>query len=388
MERLKQQLQAEEIRFVENESLAAHCTFKIGGPADVFVQPETEEQLCHVIALCKACDVKYYLLGNGSNILFADEGFSGVVIDVSALDAEIAVEDTVLTAGAGVRLAALCKAALKHGLSGLEFAYGIPGTVGGAVYMNAGAYGGEMKDVLTTVRYLAAEGEVREVPAAELDLRYRHSIFEENSGCILSAQFHLQPGNAADIRAKMDELMAKRVEKQPLDKPSAGSTFKRPVGAFAAALIDQCGLRGYRHGGAAVSEKHCGFVVNLGGATCADVLALCDEVRAIVKEKTGNDPLEMFEKAMENIMPNLECKTRRVGGANYQVPLEVSPARRETLGLRWLTAYSRARGEKTMSARLAAEIIDATNGVGGSVKKREDTHKMAEANKAFAHYRY
>ena len=155
--------------------------------------------------------------------------------------------------------------------------------------MNAGAYGGEMKDVLTTVRYLAAEGEGREVPAAELDLRYRHSIFEEIGGCILSAQFHLQPGNAADIRAKMDELMAKRVEKQPLDKPSAGSTFKRPAGAFAAALIDQCGLRGYRHGGAAVSDKHCGFVVNLGGATCADVLALCDEVRAIVKEKTGYD---------------------------------------------------------------------------------------------------
>ena len=191
--------------------------------------------------------------------------------------------------GADKMLSSLCMTALENSLTGLEFAYGIPGTVGGAVYMNAGAYGGEMKDVLTTVRYLAAEGEVREVPAAELDLRYRHSIFEENSGCILSAQFHLQPGNAADIRAKMDELMAKRVEKQPLDKPSAGSTFKRPAGAFAAALIDQCGLRGYRHGGAAVSDKHCGFVVNLGGATCADVLALCDEVRAIVKEKTGYD---------------------------------------------------------------------------------------------------
>ena len=248
MERFKQKLQAAAIPFRENEPLAAHCTFKIGGPAQLFVMPENEQQLCSAVALCKEQDVRYYL-----------------------------------------RLAALCKAALKHGLSGLEFAYGIPGTVGGAVYMNAGAYGGEMKDVLTTVRYLAAEGEVREVPAAELDLRYRHSIFEENSGCILSAQFHLQPGNAADIRAKMDELMAKRVEKQPLDKPSAGSTFKRPAGAFAAALIDQCGLRGYRHGGAAVSDKHCGFVVNLGGATCADVLALCDEVRAIVKEKTGYD---------------------------------------------------------------------------------------------------
>ena len=152
MERFKQKLQAAAIPFRENEPLAAHCTFKIGGPAQLFVMPENEQQLCSAVALCKEQAVRYYLLGNGSNILFADEGFSGVVIDVSALDAEIAVEDTVLTAGAGVRLAALCKAALKHGLSGLEFAYGIPGTVGGAVYMNAGAYGGEMKDVLTTVR--------------------------------------------------------------------------------------------------------------------------------------------------------------------------------------------------------------------------------------------
>jgi UDP-N-acetylmuramate dehydrogenase len=251
--------------------------------------PENEQQLCSAVALCKEQAVRYYLLGNGSNILFADEGFSGVVIDVSALDAEIAVEDTVLTAGAGVRLAALCKAALKHGLSGLEFAYGIPGTVGGAVYMNAGAYGGEMKDVLQSVRYLTQDGDIVEAETAALDLSYRHSIFEENGGCILSAKFHLKCGDSAAIKARMDELMQKRIDKQPLDKPSAGSTFKRPVGAFAAALIDQCGLRGYRHGGAAVSEKHCGFVVNLGGATCADVLALCDEVRAVVKEKTGYD---------------------------------------------------------------------------------------------------
>ena len=287
MERFKQKLLRAGIPFRENEPLAAHCTFKIGGPAQLFVQPQTEQQLCSAAALCKEQAVRYYLLGNGSNILFADEGFAGVVLDVSALGSDIAVEGNMLTAGAGVRLTALCRAALEHGLSGLEFAYGIPGTVGGAVYMNAGAYGGEMKDVLTVVRYLTAEGEVVQASAAELDLSYRHSIFEENGGCILSAQFALQPGNAADIRAKMDELMAKRVEKQPLDKPSAGSTFKRPAGAFAAALIDQCGLRGFRHGGAAVSDKHCGFVVNLGGATCADVLALCDEVRAIVKEKTG-----------------------------------------------------------------------------------------------------
>ena len=287
MERFKQKLLRAGIPFRENEPLAAHCTFKIGGPAQLFVQPQTEQQLCSAAALCKEQAVRYYLLGNGSNILFADEGFAGVVIDISALGSDIAVEGNMLTAGAGVRLVALCRAALEHGLSGLEFAYGIPGTVGGAVYMNAGAYGGEMKDVLTVVRYLTAEGKVVQASAAELDLSYRHSIFEENGGCILSAQFALQPGNAADIRAKMDELMAKRADKQPLDKPSAGSTFKRPAGAFAAALIDQCGLRGFRHGGAAVSDKHCGFVVNLGGATCADVLALCDEVRAIVKEKTG-----------------------------------------------------------------------------------------------------
>ena len=287
MERFKQKLLQAGIPFRENEPLAAHCTFKIGGPAQLFVQPQTEQQLCSAVALCKEQAVRYYLLGNGSNILFADEGFAGAVIDISALGSDIAVEGNMLTAGAGGRLAALCRAALEHGLSGLEFAYGIPGTVGGAVYMNAGAYGGEIKDVLTVVRYLTAEGEVVQASAAELDLSYRHSIFEENGGCILSAQFALQPGNAADIRAKMDELMAKRADKQPLDKPSAGSTFKRPAGAFAAALIDQCGLRGFRHGGAAVSDKHCGFVVNLGGATCADVLALCDEVRAIVKEKTG-----------------------------------------------------------------------------------------------------
>ena len=289
MERFKQKLLQAGIPFKENEPLAAHCTFKIGGPADVFVQPETEQQLCAAVALCKEQAVRYYLLGNGSNILFADEGYRGAVIDTTAMKMEPAFDGTQVTAGAGLRLSALCTAALEHGLTGLEFAYGIPGTVGGAVYMNAGAYGGEMKDVLISVRYLTAEGEIVEASAAALDLGYRHSVFEENGGCVLSARFHLEQGDPAAIKARMNELMAKRVDKQPLDKPSAGSTFKRPAGAFAAALIDQCGLRGYRHGGAAVSDKHCGFVVNLGGATCADVLALCEEVRAIVKEKTGYD---------------------------------------------------------------------------------------------------
>ena len=289
MEQLKQQLAEAGIAFKENEPLAAHCTFKIGGPARLFVQPTDRAQLCRAIALCRAQNTRYYLLGNGSNILFADEGYDGAVLDISAMQDTVEVCGTVLTAGAGVRLSALCKTALAHGLTGLEFAYGIPGTVGGAVYMNAGAYGGEMKDVLTTVQYLTAAGEVQQAAASALDLRYRHSIFEENGGCILSAQFTLTPGEPDAIRARMEELMAKRLDKQPLDKPSAGSTFKRPAGAFAAALIDQCGLRGYRHGGAAISDKHCGFVVNLGGASCADVLALCEQVRAIVKEKTGYD---------------------------------------------------------------------------------------------------
>ena len=300
MERFKQKLLQAGIPFRENEPLAAHCTFKIGGPAQLFVQPQTEQQLCSAVALCKEQAVRYYLLGNGSNILFEDAGYRGAVINVSAMKSAIGILENIcfpgkdpsltydaVVVGADKMLSSLCMTALENSLTGLEFAYGIPGTVGGAVYMNAGAYGGEMKDVLVSVRYLTAEGESVEVPAEQLDLSYRHSIFEENGSCILSAKFHLARGNAADIRARMDDLMARRKDKQPLDKPSAGSTFKRPVGAFAAALIDQCGLRGYRHGGAAVSEKHCGFVVNLGGATCADVLALCEEVRTIVKEKTG-----------------------------------------------------------------------------------------------------
>lgn len=294
MEQLKQQLREAGISYRENEPLSAHCTFKIGGPADLFLQPKDEVQLCAAVRLCKEANVKYYLLGNGSNILFEDAGFRGAVIDVSAEGGEGTepvirsdADGASLTVCAGMKLADLCRFAQKHGYTGLEFAYGIPGTVGGAVYMNAGAYGGEMKDVLERVSYLNADGEVVEAEVSELELSYRHSIFEENGGCILSAVFRLQKDDPEAIKARMNELMGKRIEKQPLDKPSAGSTFKRPVGAFAAALIDQCGLRGYRHGGAAVSDKHCGFVVNLGGATCADVLALCDEVCAIVKEKTG-----------------------------------------------------------------------------------------------------
>ena len=284
---LKEGLAAAGISYREQEPLAAHTTFKIGGPAAVFIQPAQEDQLCSAIALCRELSVPYYVLGNGSNTLFGDKGWNGAVICLAGLRGEVHQEGDNLWAPAGMTLNMLCLAALRASLTGLEFAYGIPGTVGGAVYMNAGAYGGEMKDVLVSVRHLNAQGEIVETPASELDLGYRHSIFEDNGDCILSAQVRLAPGDAQKISEQMNDLMGRRRDKQPLDKPSAGSTFKRPAGAFAGALIDQCGLRGYRHGGAAISEKHCGFVVNLGGATCADVLALCQEVQTIVKEKTG-----------------------------------------------------------------------------------------------------
>lgn len=284
---LCESLAKQDIPFCTDEPLAKHCSFRIGGPAALFVQPQTEAQLVAAVGSCRALAAPYYLLGNGSNILFSDEGYAGAVIDISAMQSEIVRSGCELEAGAGVRLASLCHAALDAGLTGLEFAFGIPGTLGGAVYMNAGAYGGEMKDVLVSVRCLNREGEIEEWPAEALELRYRHSILEDNGACVLSARLRLAAGDPEAIRARMNALMQARQEKQPLDKPSAGSTFKRPVGAFAAALIDQCGLRGYRCGDAAVSEKHCGFVVNLGHATCAEVLTLCAEVSAIVKEKTG-----------------------------------------------------------------------------------------------------
>ncbi len=286
-------LQAEGFAVREQEPLSAHSTFQIGGAARVYLRPSDAEALCRVVQLCKEADTRYYLLGKGSNILFADEGFDGVVIDTAALAGCACLAEQrqadVIVAEAGASLAQLCILAQRQGLSGLEFAYGIPGTLGGAVYMNAGAYGGEMQDVVESVTALCADGVVRVLPKEALGFAYRKSVFEANGACILSATLRLTKGEPDAIKAKMNEHMAARRDKQPLEWPSAGSTFKRPVGAFAAALIDQCGLRGMQVGGAAISEKHCGFVVNLGGATCADVLALCADVAKIVKEKTGYD---------------------------------------------------------------------------------------------------
>lgn len=285
---------AQALPCIHNEPLDRHTTFRIGGPAAVFCKPRTVVELTRTLELCRQTGVRTYLLGNGSNTLFADEGFSGAVICLTELKTRAVAQAegdgrTRLTAGAGTLLVSVCNRALELGLSGLEFAYGIPGTVGGAVYMNAGAYGGEIKDVLGRVTFLDENLKLRTLPAEELALGYRTSIFEKQPWCILEAEFLLQAGDQDAIKGKMQDYMSRRKEKQPLDLPSAGSTFKRPEGCFAGQLIEQCGLRGFSVGGAAVSQKHCGFVVNMGGATCADVVELTDQIRAIVLEKTGHE---------------------------------------------------------------------------------------------------
>lgn len=292
MTALRQDLQAANLSYTEREPLAAHTTFRIGGPAAFWCVPHDVAQLRATLACCKAHVVRYYLLGNGSNTLFADEGFDGVVVDLRELAPPVTVatqgDKVALTAGAGMTLGRLCAEAQQRGLTGLEFACGIPGTVGGAVYMNAGAYGGELKDVLTEVTFLDETLNLRTLPVTELAMGYRTSVFEKNpSWCVVSATVTLQPGDAAQILAQMQDYLQRRKDKQPLEWPSAGSTFKRPQGAFAGKLIEECGLRGFAVGGAQISEKHCGFVINKGGATCADVVALTEEVKRIVREKTG-----------------------------------------------------------------------------------------------------
>ena len=232
-----QALRGQQIPFLEREPLSRHTSFRIGGPAAVFCLPETPAQLLRALELCREHDIRHYLLGNGSNTLFADEGFDGAVLCTVALKAPVTVSGTTVCAAAGASLAAVCRQAQQAGLTGLEFAYGIPGTVGGAVYMNAGAYGGELKQVLSRVTFLDKNLNLETLPVEELALGYRTSRFETHGGCILEAVFTLQPGDPQEIEARMQELMARRKEKQPLELPSAGSTFKRPEGAFAGQLI-------------------------------------------------------------------------------------------------------------------------------------------------------
>ena len=287
MEHLKQKLEEAAIPYSCGEPLARHTSFQIGGPAALFCKPDTTQQLVNAIVLCREENVRTYILGNGSNLLFSDNGFDGVVICTRSIEPEIRVEGNRITAGAGVSLKQVCEEAVRHALTGLEFAYGIPGSLGGAVYMNAGAYGGETRDVLLEVEFLDEAGQVRSLSASQLELGYRTSIFARTGWCVLRATLQLSPGDPVQIQAKMDDLMNRRRQKQPLEYPSAGSAFKRPEGAFAGSLIEQCGLRGFRVGDAAISEKHCGFIVNLGHASCADVLELARQVSERVQQETG-----------------------------------------------------------------------------------------------------
>lgn len=263
-----------------------HTSFRIGGPAELFVTPSGRGETAAAVAACRALEVPFFLMGNGSNLLVSDEGVRGAVIAFGAPMSRIVREQNCLIAEAGATLSQLCRRAQLEGLSGLEFAWGIPGSVGGAVRMNAGAYGGEMKDVVTRIEALSPVGEALSVPASGAQFGYRTSRFAKGE-IVCSAVFSLVSGNPDEIEERMAGILQKRVEKQPLDYPSAGSAFKRPQGAYAAALIDSCGLKGFSVGGAQVSEKHAGFVVNTGGATCRDVKELLERVRDEVLRRTG-----------------------------------------------------------------------------------------------------
>ena len=270
---------------LENEPMKDHCSFRIGGPADVYAEPESEQTLCALWRWLKARGVPVTVIGNGTNLLVHDEGVRGVVLRLGERFAAISGENARLYACAGVTLARLATAARERGLAGLEFAHGIPGSLGGAVMMNAGAYGGEMKDVVVSVRYLDADGEVRET--GDPAFSYRRSRFSESGDVILGAALRLAPDDPDAIRARMTALWEKRSASQPLDRPSAGSFFKRPAAGYAAAMIDEAGLRGASVGGAQVSEKHAGFIINTGGATFADVTALMARVQETVRARTG-----------------------------------------------------------------------------------------------------
>lgn len=276
-----------EAKVLVNEPMASHTTFRIGGPADYFVMPEGIEELAGVLNLCKEENLPYFILGNGSNLLVGDKGFRGVVIQLYKNFDGIQIEGTTVTAKAGAMLIRVAKEAGKAGLTGLEFASGIPGTIGGAMVMNAGAYGGEMKDVVTAVTVLTKDGEIKTLTGEEMNFRYRGSVVEDEGYIVLEAVMKLKEGNLEEIQTRIDELSVQRKTKQPIEFPSAGSTFKRPEGYFAGKLIQDSGLRGYKVGGAQVSEKHCGFVINAGGATAADVIQLIQEVSEKVNAQFG-----------------------------------------------------------------------------------------------------
>ena len=268
-------------------SMKNYTSFKVGGPAELFLSPEDAGQTAKLVRFCEKEEIPVFVLGKGSNLLVSDRGIKGAVIYTGKQCGISLTDENTVRAQRGASLAQLCTFALENSLSGLEFAYGIPGTVGGAVFMNAGAYGGEMKDVLLNSEYVSTDGTSGELDNEAMELSYRHSAYENSNLVITAASVRLAPADRNEIKSTMNDILARRKEKQPLEYPSAGSTFKRPEGNFAGALIEQCGLKGARVGGAEVSRKHAGFVVNAGGATCADVLALIKKVQDTVFTATG-----------------------------------------------------------------------------------------------------
>ena len=269
-----------------HEPMKKHTTFRIGGPADYYLCPHSTEELQKILQICRENKLEFFILGNGSNLLVSDKGYRGVVIQLWKNFSDIETEDNTITVKAGALLSKVAAEALEESLTGMEFASGIPGTMGGAVMMNAGAYGGEMKDIIREVTVLTREGELLTLSKEEMNFGYRTSVVKEKGYVVISAELQLRKGDREEIRKVMDELKERRVTKQPLDMPSAGSTFKRPEGYFAGKLIMDAGLRGFSVGGAQISEKHCGFVVNKGDATAADVLGLIGEVQKRVQEKS------------------------------------------------------------------------------------------------------
>lgn len=279
-------LEVTKTEYRKNEPMCEHTSFKIGGKADIFIIPASTDILGKIIALLNNEKIPYFILGKGSNLLVSDKGIEGAIISLSRLDT-IVVSGDEITAGAGASLMAVCIAARNAGLSGLEFAYGIPASVGGAMFMNAGAYGGEMADVVKSAEYVDIEGSTETIQKEEMDLGYRKSIFKKGGKIVTSVTFKLTKGDQKEIRSSMDDFMGRRRSKQPLEFPSAGSTFKRPEGYFAGALIEKNNLKGVTVGGAQVSEKHAGFVINCGNATCEDVKMLMKKVQETVLKNDG-----------------------------------------------------------------------------------------------------
>lgn len=284
---LEQECTNRSLQFKKEESMKGYTSFRIGGPCRLMVFPETVPDVQFLIKRCNELGLNYFILGNGSNLLVSDDGYPGVIISTRKLRQVISVEDNIIHCSAGITVAMLCRTALDHNLTGLEFAFGIPAYVGGAAYMNAGAYGGEMKDCIYKCCHVDKEGEIGEFCEDELEFSYRHSVYSSRNDCITDVFFRLEEGDPQQIHEKMYDFVNRRKDKQPTNFPSAGSIFKRPKKGYAAALINECGLRGKQIGGAQVSEKHTGFIVNAGNATCEDVKKLIEHIQITVLKETG-----------------------------------------------------------------------------------------------------